>query len=441
MVIEPSERRVVMDELPEPRRIDRSMMTWLEAESRHWVAEGLLDDSVRHRILAGYTSAGTPHRGTTALVLVAVLMCAFGVLLVIGYNWQLIPAAAKIAMILASIAGAFGGAAIACDRRRQTLAEVLAFAGTLLFGNGIWLIAQVLHIQGHYPDGFLWFGVGTVATASLVRSKAIGIEAAILIAAWIAAETSFYPHPIYRYLILWPAAVYVAYQLRSPVMLRVLALSAAFWVLVSTLPRDYTAALPGAVALTGTAMYTAGRWHSSDHVMAGAWRTSGLVVLLLAFLPLMSSGWRSHPDHLPDTVVLSITAVIAAAAFSIVPRIADAVDWTMVGVTFFITLWTAATWLRLPEAVWLVIAAKVIFSALALGIAVSLLRSAFASNRTSDLVFGVLFALAVLLVRWTSVLQNLLWSGLFLLLAGGGLLLVARSWLRRDRPAISGRTA
>jgi len=53
----------------------------------------------------------------------------------------------------------------------------------------------------------------------------------------------------------------------------------------------------------------------------------------------------------------------------------------------------------------------------------------------------VVFGLAFLIVRWTSVLENLLWSGLLLLIAGGGLLYIARLWLHRDRTALAGRTA
>ena len=53
----------------------------------------------------------------------------------------------------------------------------------------------------------------------------------------------------------------------------------------------------------------------------------------------------------------------------------------------------------------------------------------------------MLFGLAFLIVRWTSVIENLLWSGLLLLVTGGGLLFVARQWLRRDRPGLAGRTS
>jgi len=70
-----------------------------------------------------------------------------------------------------------------------------------------------------------------------------------------------------------------------------------------------------------------------------------------------------------------------------------------------------------------------------------LIRSAFRSNRHSDLVFGVLFGLAFLIVRWASVIENLLWSGLLLLVTGGGLLFIARQWLRRDQSLLVERVS
>src|SRR5204863_8565155 len=104
--------------------------------------------------------------------------------------------------------------------------------------------------------------------------------------------------------------------------------------------------------------------------------------------------------------------------------------------------WTLVVWVAvLPRGWWFTTGSTVAFSAVALVLCVTLIRSAFRSNRTADLVFGVLFGLAFLIVRWTSVIENLLWSGLLLFVTGGGLLFVARQWLRRDRSLLMRRTS
>jgi uncharacterized membrane protein len=428
-----------MDDRATLRRLPGPRLTWLRSESSRWVSDGIIDLPAREKILAGYADDTRPHRGTLALILMAVVMCGVGVLLVIGYNWQRIGPAVKIALVMTAVAAAFAASAFAYTRRHHTAGEVLAFAGTLLFGNGIWLIAQALHIQGHFPDGFLWFAVGSLLCAWLIGSRAIGVQAAILLGVWIAGEGTVFPRPIYAFLVLWPAAIWVCYQVRSPVMLRILALGAGLWVLVSNVRPGHSIGWSGAVALAGCALYAAGRWHAQDRPLGNAWRTAGLAVVLAGFIPLMTGhlGGRSAPGFDPGVV---ITALVAAAALSVAARMVSPVDWTIAISVVLTAAWTLA--LRLggfPEAAWRGTAAKVLFSALALALSVSLIRNALRSNRTSDLVFGLLFGLAFVVVRWASVLENLLWSGLFLLIAGGGLLFVARLWLRRDGHVIAGR--
>jgi uncharacterized membrane protein len=428
-----------MDDRATLRRLPAPRLTWLRSESSRWVSDGIIDLSARDRILAGYADDAGPHRGTLALILMAVVMCGVGVLLVIGYNWQRLGPTVKIAVVLSAVAAAFAASAFAYARRHHTLGEVLAFAGTLLFGNGLWLIAQVLHIQGHFPDAFLWFAVGSLLCAWLILSKAIGIQAGILLGVWIGAEATFLPRPIYPFLALWPAAIWISYQVRSPVMLRILAVAAPLWVLVSTVRPGHSIGWSGAVALTGCALYAVGRWHAQDRPMADAWREAGLAVVLAAFIPLMTGhlGGRSAPGFDPALV---ITAAVGVAALSMAGRIAGPVDWAIAISGVFTAAWTLALRLEVfPGASWRGTVAKVLFSVLALALSVTLIRNALRSNRTSDLVFGLLFGLAFVLVRWASVLENLLWSGLFLLIAGAGLLFVARLWLRRDGQAIAGR--
>lgn len=432
-----------MDDLAAPQKISPRTFDWLRDESRQWVADGMVDEEGRAQILSRYVTESSPHRATMALSLIAVLMCGIGVLLVIGYNWDRIPPAAKVAMIMASTALAFTGAALAHARDRRTPGEVLSAAGTLLFGNGIWLIAQVLHIQGHFPDAFLWFAVGAIVTAFLVDSAAIGAGAAILAAAWIISEASFYPHIIWPFLLLWSYCVWVAYRLGSPVMIRVLGLTAALWVAFATIDESHMTVWPAAVVLTSCALYAVGRWHEETHHLGDAWRMSGLGALLLMIVPLMVSGLYAdlHAGAQLSTVLIMATAAATALSAAARPLRSPADRAVLAGTA------VAATWAAVVSSGlfapgwWLTMVSTVAFSAVSLVLCVTLIRSAFRSNRTADLVFGVLFGLAFLIVRWTSVIENLLWSGLLLLVTGGGLLFVARQWLRRDHSLVAGRAS
>jgi uncharacterized membrane protein len=430
-----------MDSHPVRQRLTRRTLEWLQRESSAWIEDGILDGSVRDRILARYDAESVPHRGTMALTLLAVLMCGIGVLLVIGYNWDRIPAAAKVTMVLAAVAAAFAGAAVAYARQRPVLGEVLSFSGTLLFGNGIWLIAQVLHIQGHFPDAFLWFSIGALVAAALVGSTALGVGAVLLSGVWLISEATFYPRVIYPFLVLCPAAIWTAYRDRSTPMIRLLGLAVSLWVFIATVGTSHMNAWPGSVALTACALYAVGRWHDDGDEIGDAWRMSGLGALLLILVPLMVSGLHGEVHSGASVSTAVITGLAAAIALSALARPARIpADWAVMVAAFAAAVWTGIVWSGLlTRGWWLTTTSTVLFSAVALLLCVTLIRSAFRSNRTPDLVFGLLFGLAFLIVRWTSVIENLLWSGLLLLVTGGGLLFIARQWLRRDRTVLAGR--
>lgn len=44
----------------------------------------------------------------------------------------------------------------------------------MLFGAGIWLVAQIYHIEEHYPNGFLIWGLGAMALAWALPSGGSG---------------------------------------------------------------------------------------------------------------------------------------------------------------------------------------------------------------------------------------------------------------------------
>jgi hypothetical protein len=99
---------------------------------------------------------------------------------------------------------------------------------------------------------------------------------------------------------------------------------------------------------------------------------------------------------------------------------------------------TLAVWLGLQaasvpgDAMWKY-AATLTFSILALMLSTSLIHRALRSDSASDLTFGVCFGLAFLFVRWGSLIDSMLWSGVMLLAASAAFFAIARLWRYRDR--------
>lgn len=424
-------------------RIPQGRLAWLERESRRWLDAGTIDEGTRARILAEYE--GEPFvKGPLLLVVLAVLMFGIGVLLLIGYNWHRIPQAGKIAMIMAAVAASFGGSAVAYAKQRSTTGEALAVLGTLFYGNGIWLIAQVLHIQGYFPDAFLWFGIGAGVCAALLRSKWIGIETAILLVAWVFAVSAAAQRAEYLFLAAWPLVLILAYRLRSPVMLAIAAFAMPMWAFFSTAPMSREPVFLGATAATGCALYAVGHCHRDGSPMQPAWQIAGLFPLLIAFIPLLASEvHREGTRQGTGVTALPVLIVLAGAVCVVVLARRKRLDPAMAAIVIVaaaLFAWTVSLALGIARQGPFVLSATIAFSVLALLLSVSLIRTALRSSHPYEFGFGVLFAAVFLIVRWVSVIQNMFLSGLLMLAAGAGLLVVVRLWRQRDRAlALHGR--
>lgn len=424
--------------------ISRKRFEWLQAQTAAWRERGLIDEATAVQILAVYDVEASQRAGMQAIVLMAILMCGVGLLLLIGYNWTDIPRTAKLAIIFAGVVAAFGGSAIAYARRHPVVGEALAVAGTLIYGNAIWLIAQVLHISGHFPDAFLWFAIGCAVCAWLVESAAIGVEAALLIAVWVGVEESF---TLSSFLFLEFAAlsgivVVLAYRLRSPYVVWTSVLAGVVWILRSVDTLDGIAAF-GAMGMYACALYAIGGWHAAGDVLRRAWRQAGLATLCLALVPLMITDLHRHPgtpvSSWPFAIFLVLLSLIGLSIA--VRRDRTRVDLAVLLVAVVTLIWTMVSiYSTYTHDLAIASTEAFLFSGLALAVGVALVRTALRGGTFGDLALGVLFMLTFLIVRWLSVIQNLLWSGLLLVATGAGLLLVARLWRQRDRTlAAAGR--
>lgn len=173
---------------------------WLLAELGHWKDNGLLSADLVEQILAGYETtaeSGKRKLATASFVLMGIAGTFIGlaVLLSISYNWEALPRASKLALIFGSIT-ATNALAFALLFRWQApiLAEVAFFVGCLFFGAGIWLVAQVFHIDAHYPDGLWWWAVGVLPFALLLDSLLLHALYAALLAGWAGMECANFHH-------------------------------------------------------------------------------------------------------------------------------------------------------------------------------------------------------------------------------------------------------
>lgn len=178
------------------RLINEKRFRAFNAELTALEGDGLLDASTAERIRAMFDVVPADARAWPRLIFLtlstlALVMLAMAVFLLIGFNWKWLAPCWKTMIVLGSLGATFAAACITRWKDRPILAELLFFAVALLYGAGIWQIAQIFHISSHYPQGLWCWAVGVWILAFAARTPILPIFAAILLAVWAACEVSF----------------------------------------------------------------------------------------------------------------------------------------------------------------------------------------------------------------------------------------------------------
>jgi uncharacterized membrane protein len=210
---------------------------WLLAEIEGWTSGGLIAPEQAAVLRARYAAPPAMPWGLVVFCSLGAVLLGLGIILLIAFNWAEIPRWGKLAIVVGTITAAHGTGLwlIGRDGGRRLLGEAFHLLGTMLYGAGIWLVAQAYHIDEHYPNGFLYWALGALAMAWVLRSVPQTVAAAALVAAWSAAEMMSYGinEPWALGLIAFGVLPLVWWR-RSAVALAVSLLALGFVVLVNT---------------------------------------------------------------------------------------------------------------------------------------------------------------------------------------------------------------
>jgi len=197
-------------------------LQWLRQEVAKWRVDGLVDEALAQRILARYPVPTERNWGRIAFSTIGAALVGLGVVLFFAYNWQALPKFAKLALVFGALAAAHG-AAMAAARRPAAgpaLIEGLHVTGTMLFGAGIWLVAQIYHVDEHYPTAFLVWSLGALALAWAMPSIVQALLALFLVSFWAGVELFDFRTPVHAAPLLVVLGVLpLAWWRRSPALL------------------------------------------------------------------------------------------------------------------------------------------------------------------------------------------------------------------------------
>jgi uncharacterized membrane protein len=192
---------------------------WLDLEIKRWTEGKIISAEQAASIRALYPEPPpTLSWGLIVFSSIGAVVVGLGMILVFAHNWHAIPRFGKLGIIFGALLAAHAGG-LAVWRKvgwRRQLGEALCLFGTMAFGAGIWLVAQLYNIDEHFPAGFLIWGLGALAMAWALRSVPQGILAALLLSIWGGFERFEFQAPVdWSPLLVLVGLVPLAWHLRS----------------------------------------------------------------------------------------------------------------------------------------------------------------------------------------------------------------------------------
>lgn len=173
---------------------------WLRDQISAWLDEGLIDVGLAETLRVRYPIGDQDTPWSRIIVSsVGAVVFGLGIILFFAYNWADMHKFVKLALVFGAVLAAHGTAFYlsSSGKAKRGLVESLHVMGTMLFGAGIWLVAQIYHIDEHYPNAFIIWGLGALALAWAMPSVAQALMAVLLVFLWECFEVFDFSSPNY----------------------------------------------------------------------------------------------------------------------------------------------------------------------------------------------------------------------------------------------------
>lgn len=318
---------------------------WLQDQLQAWGNVGIITDQQRSQILDQYETVAESadrqrSRGVFTLMAVSGLLVALAVLLLIGYNWEAMPAAVKLVIIFGTILGTYTlGFYLRFTMRMRLASELVFFLGCLFYGAGIFLIAQIFHLNAHYPDGVWWWAVGVLPVALCLDTLLLHALLVALLALWAGMEIlnfhhlgawffgrwNFFPNGAYSLPLLAVPGMIWAYRKRSPMTLALYAPLLAWWVILQPFAWRLETNPAFFVGAVGALFLILSQSHREGSLFGQTYRFWGILLAGGALVPL--SFYAFNREVLRDGPSMSgLYQTLAIGALAVVILV---ISWIM----------------------------------------------------------------------------------------------------------------
>lgn len=121
-------------------------------------------------ITTGEEKEDTQKRTIQIVLTIAAVLVGAGIFSFIASNWQGMGRIMKVLIIIAAMLASY----ILSWYTKEKLqliktGEALMLLGSIIYGAGIFLVAQMFHIRANWPDGFILWMLGVIAMAYAVE--------------------------------------------------------------------------------------------------------------------------------------------------------------------------------------------------------------------------------------------------------------------------------
>ena len=391
---------------------------FLDTESPSWVTDGLISEAQRQQLLARYPPEAQALR---LLPILGSVLVGLSGLSVVAANWQGLPTALRLALLLGSLLGSYGAGTYFLRRGNLDLGHSLIGLGLILFGTSIILTSQLYQLVGYDASGLLAWVVAGVALSYVYGSRLL-----VLLTVLIGAAVQTYcveSLGIFSYATAWLVAAGLGYYWwRRPdaVTSTVLAMG-LLWqagLLIIVLHSKITWFFVPAMAI-----YAAGDWQP-NRASGRALQGPPLVAAYLFMFGLAVFGETDayanilRPPLLPYLAALGAVLALSVVGKRVRGHLASLPDWLLLLPGFY-----------LPGGLPLAVATLVVLYAHA----GSVLARANRDQDPEQLTVGAVLFVAATAVAYFKLTWGFMDKSLFFLL--GGVLLLGLSWYLRRRNA------
>lgn len=295
-------------------------LRWLQQQAAEWRGKGIISEQQHQAILALYPEPANNNWGQWLIYAFAAVILGLGIVLFFAYNWQDMHRYLKLLVVLTATCSVATATWFLQRKSTSPLADGLGLLWSMLFGAAIWLVSQIYHMDEHYPNFFMLWGLSALALAIILKHWMHSLLALLLLAVWAGAEMWEYNatlHPALAALL----ALYVFCWRSQPGWLLLLSAYTSLLMLLSGL-YNASGVFPEMVVLATSSLliclgYAKGTSASQHQLRLGLLYPAYTVVVLwlLAFgFDAKQLGWSTEETPAHWLGLLACAAVVSAFA-------------------------------------------------------------------------------------------------------------------------------